>query len=613
VNERLGAYRIVGMIGEGAMGVVYEGRHDILGRRVAIKTLRPELARNPQVAPRFLREARAATRVTHENIVTIYDQGTAPDGGAYIVMELLEGETLADRLRRGPLGVPELAHVFGQILRALAEAHAAGVVHRDLKPPNVYLTRRGDDALFVKLLDFGVARLSAELTAQKLTTPGMLIGTPAYMSPEQIFGKPVDLRSDLFSVGVMLYEAAVGVVPFGGANMGELAANITRSEPPPPRLRAPELPQGLEAVILRALAKDPAARFPSAAAMFDALRAATRRLTGARDVEPRPRATPPPARWRRWAIAVGAAAALAGAGAAVARLRRAPPPAAPAAAPAAPRFDGAAALRAAIASPDAAEAADAVAALAAVGGAATAPLLYPALDGPPELRRQAARALEALALPEAAPRIRRTLDASGPRLRVELAAILAALGDREVLPILRRGADEPGSRLAAALGLVAAGERAAAQPMLAEIAAAAPRGRGEWREATAALAGLGAAGAADALAEELALADGERAVAAAALLAARGDERGTGFLRRVVEDAGFARRGEAALALARVGDRAAQVFVAPGLASADPEERRLAAAVAGRLSAERAALETLAAGDPDRRVRLTAAAALVTP
>jgi serine/threonine-protein kinase len=608
-DVRLGAYRIVGKLGEGAMGIVHEGRHDLLGRRVAIKVLRPELARDPQISARFLREAIAANAVRHENIVAIYDHGTTPDGGAYLVMELLEGETLADRERRvGRLALPELARVFEQVLRALAEAHGRGVVHRDLKPANVFLVRRPDDPLFVKLLDFGVAKLSAEHAAQKLTSTGMVLGTPLYMSPEQILGRAVDARSDLFSVGVMLYQAATGELPFRGGNMGEVAASITAAAPPPPRALRPELPAELEAVILTALARDPARRHPTAAAMLEALGRATRPW-----IAPTAAHAPLPRASSRRRIGVAIIAAGAAVAIVVPLVARRPATQAPVtdAAPAAPT--AAQVLRDAVTSPEAAEAEDAVAALALAGGPRAAPLLYPALQGPPELRRQAARALEALGLPEAAPRVRAVLEGSGPRLRVELAATLAALGDREALPVLRRGLDEPGTRLPAALGLCAAGETEAARPVLAEILASTPHGRAERQQAAAALAALGDPAARAALVDELAQPDAGRAVSAAAHLARLGDPAGRAFLERVVADEGFARRAEAALALARLGGRDGLPLVAPGLGSVVAEERQLAAALAAHLGDERArgALERLARDDPDRRTRLTAAAALL--
>jgi HEAT repeat protein len=421
-------------------------------------------------------------------------------------------------------------------------------------------------------------------------------------------GRGADARSDVFSVGTMLYQAATGELPFRGGDCPSVAMAITTREPPAPRSLRPELPAELEAVIMTALAKDPARRYPKATAMLDALSRATQPWvapTAAHVVRPhRPR--------RGMWLAAGVVAVGAGVAVAVPRLSSSRPDTVERA-DAGPSVAVEQLLRDAVSSPDAAEAADAVAAMALVGGPRSAPLLYLALPGPPELRRQAARALEALGLPEAAPRVRAVIEESGPRLRVELAAVLAALGDREALPILRKGIDEPGARLPAALGLLAAREGETARPVLADIFATTPRGRSEHQQAAAALASLGDEAARSALAEELAQPDAARAVSAATLLARLGDPAGRAYLERVVADDGFARRGEAALALARLGGREGLAIVAPGLGSVDAEERQRAAAVAGRLGDARArgALERIVSDDPDRRTRLTAAAALL--
>jgi HEAT repeat protein/tRNA A-37 threonylcarbamoyl transferase component Bud32 len=603
-GERLGAYAIVRMLGEGAMGLVFEARHEVLGRRAAIKVLRPELAQHPQVAPRFLQEARAANLVAHDNVVGIFDFGELPGGVPYFVMEYLEGETLGGRLRRGRLALSDLVHVFAQILRALEAAHRQGIVHRDLKPANVFLLARAADPLFVKVLDFGVAKLEGDAV---LTKTGMVLGTPVYMSPEQISGQKAGPRSDLFSLGVMLYEAATGELPFGGPTMESLAVAITAQTPPPPSAKA-DVPRAFDDIVMTALAKDPARRFADARAMLEALEAL---LPQHKPAAPKAR------RWSRAPAVVVAAAVVGGAIAAGLLATRSSPPAAPDAAPAAvaPAATGAdERLRAAVTSPDLGEAADAVAAIGLAGGARAAAFLYPALDGVPELRRQAALALARIGVPEAAPHIRASLDKSSDRLRVELAQALAQLGSRDVVAILERGLDQPGTRLAAALGLVAAGRRDAGEPVLADVVAHAPPGRDDWLRAAEGLVQLGDDDARKLLREELTQPDAGRAVAAAAVLARAKDEVGRGYLDRVVADASFARRGEAALALARLGDRAALAFVPAGLASAAAEDRRLAAAVVGALPepAHRGALVKMMADDGDRRARLAAAAALLS-
>ncbi len=604
-GERLGAYVIVRMLGEGAMGLVYEARHDVLGRHAAIKVLRPELAQHPQVAPRFLQEARAANMVAHENVVGIFDFGETPGGAPYFVMEYLEGETLGARLRRGRLALSDLVHVFAQILLALEAAHRQGIVHRDLKPANVFLLVRATDPLFVKVLDFGVAKLEGDAVRTKT---GMVLGTPVYMSPEQISGHKAGPRSDLFSVGVMLYEAATGELPFGGPTMESLAVAITSGAPPPPSSKC-DVPRAFDDVVMTALAKDPAKRFADARAMLEALEALLPRKAGPQ----------PPRRRRRSRAPLLAGLALvvvaAGATAALVSTKSAQPSAPDAAPAVAPAPSGAGdKLRAAVTSPDLGEAGDAVAAIALAGGTRAAAFLYPALDGVPELRRQAALALARIGVPEAAAHIRASLDKSSDRLRVELAAVLAQLGSRDVVAILERGLDQPGTRLTAALGLVAAGRKDAGEPVLADVVENAPLGRDDWLRAAEGLLQLGDADARQLLRQELTQPDAGRAVAAAAALARAKDEGGRGFLERVVDDAAFSRRGEAALALARLGDRRALGFVPAGLASAAAEDRRLAAAVAGALPdpAHRAALVKMMAEDADRRARLSAAAALLS-
>jgi serine/threonine-protein kinase len=233
-DTRLGAYKIDRMLGEGGMGFVYEATHEVLNRRSAIKMLRPELASHAQIVTRFLNEAKAVNLIDHQNIVNVYDYGDSLDGSVYFVMEFLEGETLDDLMRkRQPMAVPLLLHVFGQIAKALAAAHAKRIVHRDLKPANVYVVAREDNPYFVKLLDFGIAQLRGAGAVQGLTMVGSVMGTPQYMSPEQISGGTVDVRSDVWALGVMMYRAATGQAPFQGEEFAELADKILHHVPPP--------------------------------------------------------------------------------------------------------------------------------------------------------------------------------------------------------------------------------------------------------------------------------------------------------------------------------------------------------------------------------------------
>jgi eukaryotic-like serine/threonine-protein kinase len=247
-GTQLGPYKIEGPLGAGGMGDVFRGVDTRLGRSVAVKTSRE------QFSARFEREARAIAALNHPHICTLYDVG--PN---YLVMELLEGETLATRLRRGALPVDEILRYGDQMADALAEAHRLGVVHRDLKPSNVMLTRNG-----VKLLDFGIAKTA---TDPGLTETHAVIGTPAYMAPEQLEGKPADARSDLFSLGLVLYEMAAGAPPFPGSSLGNMLNSGPVNVPP-----LPNAPAALSALILRLLEKEPAARPQTALEVRDLFR-----------------------------------------------------------------------------------------------------------------------------------------------------------------------------------------------------------------------------------------------------------------------------------------------------------------------------------------------------
>ncbi len=256
-DTKLGSYKIDRMLGEGGMGFVYEATHEVLNRRSAIKLLRPEFATHEQVVTRFLQEAKAVNLIDHQNIINVYDYGDGADGSVYFVMEFLEGETLDDLLRkRRPMSLPLLLHTFGQIAKALAAAHAKQIVHRDLKPANIYVISREDNPYFIKLLDFGIAQLRGEGAVQGLTQVGSIMGTPQYMSPEQISGGAVDARSDVWAFGVMLYRAATGQAPFKGEGFAELAGKILQESPKSPREIVPELPTELEKLIMSCLERN---------------------------------------------------------------------------------------------------------------------------------------------------------------------------------------------------------------------------------------------------------------------------------------------------------------------------------------------------------------------
>jgi len=258
----LGSYRLIELLGEGGMGVVYLAEHTKLGRRVALKILRSEYSENPQAVHRFFAEARAVNKISHQNIVEITDFVENPGSDNYYIMELLKGSTLSAVI--DDEGIQPLERSVGimlQVASALGAVHAAGIVHRDLKPDNVFLIERAGQKDFVKLLDFGVAKLSGDTTISvHSTAAGAILGTPEYMSPEQASGKPVDLRTDLYAFGVMLYELVTGRLPLTGSSFGELVVKHLTVVPMPPGCvdgLPYKVPMELEDVILACLAKDP--------------------------------------------------------------------------------------------------------------------------------------------------------------------------------------------------------------------------------------------------------------------------------------------------------------------------------------------------------------------
>jgi serine/threonine-protein kinase len=270
-------WELVRKIGEGGMGAVWEGRHRRMGRRVAIKLMRPGLGEGSVVASRLLREAQAAAAVGSDHVVDVLDAGEAEDGAPYLVMEYLEGETLAAALAREAghaLTVERAVGVMIQVCRALGAAHERGVVHRDLKPANLFLTRRSDGAEWVKVLDFGIAKVreSREDPRGRLTVEGELLGTPAYMAPESVGGSAeVDHRADVYSAGAVLYELLTGRPPFEASSYRRMIVLISTEDPPKISALRPDAPAGLEPVVARALARDPDARYQSMAELARAL------------------------------------------------------------------------------------------------------------------------------------------------------------------------------------------------------------------------------------------------------------------------------------------------------------------------------------------------------
>jgi serine/threonine-protein kinase len=264
-----GKYRIIRTIGEGGWGIVFEGENIRTYKRVAIKILRPHSGLTKDSLVRFEREAQAAGRIGSEHIVEVYDLGSLADGTHYMVMELLQGQELAARLRaEGPLDQITAAKVAVQLLDGLKAAHDAGILHRDLKPENLFLvpTRSGDE--FVKILDFGISKFNRDQPQASSTMTGAVLGSPCYMAPEQARGlKHVDVRTDLYAVGTLMFESLTGRVPFDGENFNDLMFKIVLAPRPDPRELRPDLDPGLALLVVKSMAVDPAHRFQTAEEM----------------------------------------------------------------------------------------------------------------------------------------------------------------------------------------------------------------------------------------------------------------------------------------------------------------------------------------------------------
>ncbi|HEY2745481.1 MAG TPA: serine/threonine-protein kinase, partial [Polyangia bacterium] len=255
-----GRYRIERVLGTGGMGAVYEAEHVEIGKKVALKVLHPQFSRQADLVARFRREARAASKVGHPNIVDVTDSGTTADGDVYFVMERLDGLDLGEVLRHERRVAPDRVVAIGtQVCRALSAAHAAGIIHRDLKPENIFLVSREGVPDFVKVLDFGIAKqdMGNQNSPRRLTTPGIAMGTPEYMAPEQAAGKAIDGRVDIYSVGAILYEMLTADPPHHGANVMEILAKKATESPTPPRELNPDVPEALEEVVMRCLERDP--------------------------------------------------------------------------------------------------------------------------------------------------------------------------------------------------------------------------------------------------------------------------------------------------------------------------------------------------------------------
>jgi len=282
-----GKYRVEKKLGEGAMGVVYAGTHVGLGRPIALKTLKQELSTEPSLLDRFEQEARAASAIGHPNIVQVFDLGSLPGGGRYMVMEYLSGSDLGTTLSdAGPLPLNRVVPIFEQLLSALGAAHERGIVHRDLKPDNLMITRI-DDVDHLKIVDFGISKVLEKAndglaTAKDKTAFGAILGTPAYMAPEQVRGqRDLDQRCDIWSCGIVLFELLVGRTPWVGETFPQILAEILEGSPAGIQSIDASLPDSVDVVLKKALAKDREQRYASAAEMRAALTACLSGSAGA--------------------------------------------------------------------------------------------------------------------------------------------------------------------------------------------------------------------------------------------------------------------------------------------------------------------------------------------
>ncbi|WP_164008840.1 serine/threonine-protein kinase [Pyxidicoccus trucidator] len=280
VGLKLGEYELRTRVGVGGMGLVYEGIQPLIGKRVAVKVLRPELAHSTEQVERLLAEARAVNAIRHRGIIDIFGFGQVPDGRQYIVMEFLDGQALdAVLTEKNRLPVQEALSLLDEVLAALAAAHGAGVVHRDLKPSNIFLVRQPDGSRYVKVLDFGLAKRAQTPTGRSAQTrTDMVVGTPEYMAPEQARGQEVGPMTDLYALGVVTFEMVTGRLPFVGTSPVDLLMKHVEARPPRPSEFVPDLPPALDAFILQMLTKDPEARPNSADALRQQLNKLRRTL-----------------------------------------------------------------------------------------------------------------------------------------------------------------------------------------------------------------------------------------------------------------------------------------------------------------------------------------------
>jgi serine/threonine protein kinase len=639
-------YKVVRKLGEGGMGYVLEATHEVLNRRTAIKFLLPQFATNNVVVTRFLQEAKSVNMINHENIINIYDYGYAPDKSVYFVMEYLEGEELSKFHKRlGKVPLELLFPVYLQIMKALAAAHDKEIVHRDLKPANVFLQKRDGNPYFVKVLDFGVAKLRGEGKIENLTRAGALLGTPQFMSPEQVGGEPVDARSDVFSLSIMLYRAATGKLPFTGQGFAALANQICLEEPPAPRSVAADLPEELEKIILKGLIKEKDKRYQSVREMlqdFEALRvklglsekppiqteeealATARAAAMANEAQPQTHSDgstnaaalqgntqddinkapqiaqqqPVPAKSNAGMI-IGVVVALAAVIIAVVVFtgggeppnnttnNTLPPPTKPKEETLADKAE--AKLEAAIKTGEGTSKVDAAKAVAAVASGRSVRLLalvYLALEkGSPQASKETVLPLANLKLPESTEKLRQKLGSVDSQRAAEISAALLSIGDTAGVKQLEKfftGTDIQAKILSAVALAKNKSQDPAVKTFLTETMAAGTPGSGSWLQSAEGLLVLGDEEAKKQLNAELASTEPLRMIKAAEILARNGDTAAKDSLARWVQQADFTQRAEASLALSRLGDNASFAIVEEGLKDIDAETRYASVVSVGR-------------------------------
>jgi len=269
--KKYGRYQLVDEIGQGAMGVVYRAHDPQINRQIALKLLRQDRVTSEDLVQRFLKEAQAMGGLSHPNIATVYDTGR-DHGTIFIAMEILQGKSLRDHMRKKELHHNEIVHIGVQVAEALDFAHRNGIVHRDIKPSNIIIDPDGN----AKITDFGIAHIEDPTITQQ-TIPGEILGTPLYMSPEQVKSNPVDGRSDLYSLGILLYEMATGTSPFKGDNFASIFQAILQDTPPAPELNDSPMSRNLSTLIMKSLSKDPDQRFQTGLEMAQRLKACLQR------------------------------------------------------------------------------------------------------------------------------------------------------------------------------------------------------------------------------------------------------------------------------------------------------------------------------------------------